>query len=631
MSAVFGAVTMTAIKATVLVLVGGLLSVAKLGGVALGESAGEPGDVIFVQDDEGHLHLQTSATGARVFVNGIDVELLRARVATLERAFDGVVPAPPPPPEQPTATTPPMQMQTPTTTSTTTTTTTTTTTSTTTSTTTTSTTTTTTTTTTTSTTTTTTTTSTSTTTTSTTSTTTKKQPVYRANYQADSNWLFGTDSKDELRGLAADPNDERYVYVVGKSPGRLDPYATLLGDKEAFVACLDRQERRIKWAKQFSTAKNDDGEMIAVDGATRRVFAAGKPGGDLFPRPNGTAKEEFFLVALDADDGGFLWGYQFPGKAKAIATAPGPDGGNRVYVTGGIKGNAFETLVDDKGLKKDMLLAAIDASSGRALWGRTYGTGDEDEEAKAIAALSDGSTVFVGVEWMTSIKGRVSSVDKKDMSVLAVDTRTGSIAWEQAFGGMEDDKPAALALGPDEDLLYFTGTTKSPLAPNWNSSVLDAEDVFVACLDVTSLGRVQWARQVGAMGNDKPEAIATGRHPGGRTVVAVVGTADNALPEQTNRGGKDGFFLVADADSGVLQYLHQFGTMDMDEPRGVYILQGSSGGGSNGGGDNGGEATNPNRRGQAVVIGQAKDLFRTGNSPMAETSGFVLEYKPTLP
>ena len=82
---------------------------------------------------------------------------------------------------------------------------------------------------------------------------------------------------------------------------------------------------------------------------------------------------------------------------------------------------------------------------------RYNGDGNDDDDATAVAASPDGSTVFVLGDTSTGTYGPY------DWATIAYDAQTGGVRWSQAYGSGGWDYSSALVVSPDSSRVFVTG------------------------------------------------------------------------------------------------------------------------------------------------------------------------------
>jgi len=101
----------------------------------------------------------------------------------------------------------------------------------------------------------------------------------------------------------------------------------------------------------------------------------------------------------------------------------------------------------------DYTTAAFDASTGDVLWGRSYAGLGGDDEAWALAVSPDGERVYV-------TGSSVGPDGSTDFATIAYDAATGDQLWLARYNGSAtgDDTPEAISTSSDGARVYVTGT-----------------------------------------------------------------------------------------------------------------------------------------------------------------------------
>ena len=190
------------------------------------------------------------------------------------------------------------------------------------------------------------------------------------------------------------------------------------------------------------------------------------------------------LVAYDRRTGDEAWRQTIVGPCTVVPA------GDRVYCPGDF-------------------LYALDAQTGREIW--RYGTGRAEDSLQLVEAAADDDRVYAGVAGAADGTGRV----------VAVDARTGDLAWERTFEGpgWKGIRMVAAALSLEGDLLVsFSGEYNPP-------SIFSA--AVVAALDPAT-GAERWRVVDGGPETDREGSelafvgdLVLYTDSGGQEVVAV--------------------------------------------------------------------------------------------------------------
>jgi len=248
-------------------------------------------------------------------------------------------------------------------------------------------------------------------------------------------------SNSSAKALATD-RETGNIYVTGYSPGigSNDDYATV---------AYDRDGNQL-WATRYNGPGNgsDDASAIAVDAEAEHVYVTGASDGQ-------GSGSDYATVAYDTRTGNQLWvaRYNGPGNEDDGASAIAVDEkSGHVYVTGGSFGSSTYT----GGSGFDYATLAYDAE-GKQLWLARYnGTGNGDDMASSIAVRHESGTVYVtGESW--------GGPTDFDYATVAYNPHNGEQLVVQRFSGPSRDSATAIAVDPERDSVYVTGTSEDPV------------------------------------------------------------------------------------------------------------------------------------------------------------------------
>ncbi|THD59070.1 PQQ-binding-like beta-propeller repeat protein, partial [Phenylobacterium sp.] len=239
------------------------------------------------------------------------------------------------------------------------------------------------------------------------------------------------------------------------------------------LTAADVPRLTLKWAFTFAGSRN--GQATVAGG---RVFLASTSGA---------------VYALDAKTGCAFWRFDIPGGSRSsvtVARLPGPGPARyAAYLTGWTERTAY----------------ALDADTGALIWKRQV---DDQQEVQMT-----GSPVLHAGRLYVPISSAEEAIATDDThvccrfrgAVVAVDARTGAVAWErfmappaQPFKTNPRGKPlygpagAAIWAAPTVDAargLLYVATGDS-----YTDAPLDTADAVVA-LDLAT-GRVRWVKQL---------------------------------------------------------------------------------------------------------------------------------------
>jgi hypothetical protein len=273
------------------------------------------------------------------------------------------------------------------------------------------------------------------------------------------------------------------VFVTGSSdgvPSRQTDFVTIAYDASTGMTL---------WTARLDDAvHSDDGAVAAAlssDG--KHLYVTGSAcvaKGALF-----CSNMDYLTVSYDAASGAEEWRSGYGGAAngddspKRVASS---NDGAVVIVTGQSWG----------GSGYDYATVAYNARTGAQQWVARYdGPGQGSDTAQGLKISSDGITAYV----TGTSRGETSG---SDFATIAYNTMTGATLWTTRFDGAahEDDYAVGLALAPDGNVLYVTGSAVG------NSTGRD----FAVIAYSTVTGNVLWTQIHDGEwnGDDWPSAIA---------------------------------------------------------------------------------------------------------------------------
>ena len=288
---------------------------------------------------------------------------------------------------------------------------------------------------------------------------------------------FGSTDHESSWGVAADGLGS--IYVTGETGGVMG--VATLGDYDAYLRKYD-SAGNVLWTNQFGTAASDQGLKVVVD-TLGSVFSSGSTRGAMqgaFQGGDGDA----FIRKFDSS-GAPQWTRQIGSGGTDIGEGLAADNLGNVFVGGWTDGNVSGTKFGSW----DAFLAKYDAA-GNQLWRRQFGT-SQDDRAFGLSTDDSGNVYVTG---FTS--GNLASTTPSGSDVfLRKYGPTGNVIWTRQFGSSINDighEVSTDALGN----IYLTGETSG----NWAGPSAGDRDAFV--VKVSSLGDLQWTRQLGSDGAD---------------------------------------------------------------------------------------------------------------------------------
>lgn len=328
------------------------------------------------------------------------------------------------------------------------------------------------------------------------------------------------DEADFPKGVAISADGTR-LFVTGDAQESLDTRSML-------TAAFDTADGTLLWHSRLSAGPhlvlapaavvlNPDGRGVYVVGALTGLAG----GSDYW---------DYLTVMYDADTGSELWTTMYAGPGLSADTPEwvgvSPDGA-RVYVTGTSVG---------EGTDRDFATVAYSAVDGSLLWQARYDAG-ADDYAVAGAVSPDGDRVYV-----TGF-ARAAFGAPHDYRLVAYAASTGKQLAVASYDSGHSDVPAALALSPDGQRLYVTGTS--------------AGDYATIAYDTAASSRVWGARYDGGKGRDQAASIAVS--PDGSRVYVTGESAEGRTACGGGFKATDYLTVSYDADTGTKLWQMRYG------------------------------------------------------------------------
>ncbi len=260
-------------------------------------------------------------------------------------------------------------------------------------------------------------------------------------------------------------------YIVGGGTRSSDGDVSInKGANDFWIIKLD-QLGNIVWEKTFGGSQNEVLEDIkqTSDNGYIAVGNTDSGNGDVTGYNGG---DDFWVVKLDVN-GNLQWQTALGGSLDDLGydIEQTADGG---YITTGISNSVNGDVTVNQG-GNDYCIFRLDASGG-LLWNKTFG-GSNNESSRDIEVLSDETYVAIGTS--DSNDGDITENNgATDVWIVNFDD-TGTIFWEESFGGSSSDTGLAIQLTLDGGFA-FSGQTNS--ADGDLSANYGAADFWVAKL-----------------------------------------------------------------------------------------------------------------------------------------------------
>ncbi len=354
---------------------------------------------------------------------------------------------------------------------------------------------------------------------------------------------FGTDGSDA--GKAAAPDGTGGVFVGGESDKALDPSYTPQGGADIFLARYNANLQRLWVVQKGSGLGEDVWALIADPGGG--VWIAGSTGGELYGTHQGVNGSADAYVAHYDANGNQLWTDEFGTNEDDVATslAPGPEGGQGVYVGGYTRGDLANDGSEYGYYDAFLRFYPYDANNDGDPAGWTIELNGGSQVSDGIMALAPAPEGGVYAAGYTegSLASGVANAGGPDAFVIRFKS-DGTQAWARQFGTDGSDIIYAAVPAPNGGV-YLAGTTYGTLA---SGEVGGWADAFIARYDAD--GNQIWIHQIGTIGTEEGKALTVTQDG----TVFLAGTTDAELVEGRHLGSynRDAFIAIYSPDGTLL-------------------------------------------------------------------------------
>ncbi|HQQ97109.1 MAG TPA: hypothetical protein PLX35_07590 [Cyclobacteriaceae bacterium] len=299
---------------------------------------------------------------------------------------------------------------------------------------------------------------------------------------------YGGLGQDEFTALV--PITDGGVLAVGSTTSNDGDVTANHGLRDIWVVRLNGSGD-IQWQKTLGGSGDEfaNAALILSDGSFIIAGYTVSNDGDV---SGNHGAEDIWVIKLDGT-GKLLWQKTFGGTFRDVANdiALALDGGFAV---------AGETSSSDGDVggsrtSKDYLIIRMDAN-GNKVWSKALGSSTEDV-ATAVTTASDGTITVAG--YASSNDGDVagSTLTLDNIWVVKVDG-VGTMIWQKTFGGSGLDRPTDIITAADGSYLVLGQTTSNDGNVKGNHGQLDAW-----LIDITgSTGTLIWQQTFGGTAND---------------------------------------------------------------------------------------------------------------------------------
>lgn len=293
---------------------------------------------------------------------------------------------------------------------------------------------------------------------------------------------------------------------------------------------------------------------------------------------------DVFVTRLAADGSDLDWSTYLGGSASEVGQEIAIDPAGDVYLTGWTYSSDFPTTAgafqETSGGDGDAFVARIDAA-GATLSYSTYVGGENDDSAKSLELMDDGSVWVVGSTRSSNFPltpdavGEAVGGEQAFAAQLAADG--GALLYSTGLGGSGDEAGRDIAVSDAGLVVVFGNTLSGDLAATtggFQSSPGGGMDAFLAALDPAA-GELVWASYLGGGSYDVARAIEIDANG----IVVVGGTDSHDFPisagafQSIHGGEEDAFLARISLDGGELLYSTFLGGTTADRARNL-VLEG---------------------------------------------------------
>jgi hypothetical protein len=323
----------------------------------------------------------------------------------------------------------------------------------------------------------------------------------------------------------------------------------------------------IQWEKSLGGSSNETARSViqTLDGGYIVAGGTSSNDGDITLNQGGL---DCWVVKLDAN-GNLEWQKTYGGSGnESIATIIQlPDSSFTLFSTT----NSIDGDVGNGLGSQDIWVIKID-KTGNILWEKTFGGSDTEFLTKAISVGND-DFVFCG--YTESNDGDVTlNKGSRDYWLVKIDT-SGNILWQKTYGGSLLDRAFSLLQTEDEGFLVLgeSNSTDGDISNN-----IGGDDYWVVKTD--SLGNIEWEKSYGGSQDERGLACALGVN-GGYILAGRTFSDDGDVSNHFGTTNRDDYWVVKIDDLGNIEWENSYGGTQSDEAveilpyNGGYVVLGS--------------------------------------------------------
>lgn len=334
-----------------------------------------------------------------------------------------------------------------------------------------------------------------------------------------------------------------------------------------FAASSTYAQMEIEWERNLGGTSND--EVIGITQTDNGSYIVALGSGSTTLDANGNyGSWDYLIMGLDSS-GNTLWSNQYGGTGADQPMQVEPLSDGSMIIAG--RSTSIDLDVGFNYGTYDGWLMRAD-TAGNILWDTIMGTGDWDFLEHLVPA---GNGQYWCIGMVGGSTGGSTGWGNRDGWIFKFDT-TGTIVWENHYGGSDYDRLHGATATPDGGLVAV-GYSRS--SDNHLSSNNGYDDVWVLRID--SLGDTLWSVNYGGTQQDYGQSVVC-TNDGGFLVSGS--TSSNNFDVSGNHGGEDYWVLKLDS-LGSLQWQKTYGGSQGDAmvresieitPQGTFMIGGMS-------------------------------------------------------
>lgn len=343
--------------------------------------------------------------------------------------------------------------------------------------------------------------------------------------------MMGTSKGDYGRSVVTDSQNN--VFVVGHSQDNFDGLQNAGLGSDIIVVKFNNNGGKI-WSRMLGspTVQVSDIPYAAAMDRDYNVVLGGYTSGSLDGFVNaggsGSGAKADGVLAKYANNGDLLWKKQFGGTLQDFVYGLAVDSQNNFVATGYTETSLFGNA---HGGMSDWFVAKFDENA-TLLWSRQIASLDMDI-GKAVA-IDSSNNIYTAGHSSGNLDGMLN-IGLADVMLFKFDTN-GAQLWSRKLATPFDEQPTSIAID-SRDYVYVAGYTEGAFSGHVS---LGGRDVFVACFDPA--GDVRWLKQLG--GKSSSADLATAITLDKSNTLYMAGETDGQMDESQTPAGSTDFFVV---------------------------------------------------------------------------------------